>query len=158
NPALAQMAGWASPETLLGYGISLTEAYVDPQRRVELLRLLDQHGEARNFEAELYRQDGSTMWVLMNVRRVQTPDGRVVFAGFAQDITERRRVEAEQRAIEARLQQAQKLESLGVLAGGIAHDFNNLLTGVLGYTELALLNLAPDAPACAHLDGVRQAG
>jgi CheY-like chemotaxis protein len=43
------------------------------------------------------------------------------------------------------------------LAGGIAHDFNNLLTGMLGYAELALLNLAPDAPARAHLDQIRQA-
>ena len=157
NPALAQMAGWTSPETLLAFGISITEAYVDPQRRVELLRLLEQHGEARDFEAEMYRQDGSTMWVLMNIRRVQTPDGSVYFDGFVQDITERRRAEAEQRKIEAKLQQAQKLESLGILAGGIAHDFNNLLTGVLGYAELVLLNLAPDAPARAHLDQIRQA-
>jgi len=157
NPALAQMAGWASPETLLAFGVSITEAYVDPLRRVALLRLLEQHGEARDFEAEIYRKDGSTMWVLMNVRRVQTPDGSVYFEGFIQDITERRRAEAEQRTIEAKLQQAQKLESLGVLAGGIAHDFNNLLTGVLGYAELALLTLAPDAPAHAHLDQIRQA-
>jgi len=59
--------------------------------------------------------------------------------------------------MEAKLQQAQKLESLGILAGGIAHDFNNLLTGMLGYAELALLNLAPDVPARAHLDQIRQA-
>jgi signal transduction histidine kinase len=151
------MAGWTSPETFLRYGGTITEAYVDPQRRVELLRLLAQHGEARDFEAEMYRKDGSTMWVLMNVRRVQTPDGSVYLEGFIQDMTERRRVEAEQRRMEAKLQQAQKLESLGILAGGIAHDFNNLLTGVLGYAELALLNLAPEVPARAHLDQIRQA-
>jgi PAS domain S-box-containing protein len=97
NPALAQMAGCASPEALLAHGMSITEAYVDPQRRVALLQLLAQHGEARNFEAEMYRKDGSTMWVLLNVRRVQTPDDRVYFEGFVQDITERRRAEAEQR-------------------------------------------------------------
>src|SRR5262249_50332569 len=152
NPALAQMAGWTSPEALLTYGGAITEAYVDPQRRVALLRQLEQHGEARDFEAEMYRKDGSTMWVLMNVRCVQTSDGSVYFEGFLQDMTARRRAEAEQRTMEAKLQQAQKLESLGVLAGGIAHDFNNLLTGVLGYAELALLTLAPGAPARAHLD------
>ena len=157
NPALAQMAGWTSPEEVLTYGGAITEAYVDPQRRVELLRLLEQHGAAHDFEAEIYRKDGSTMWVLMNVRRVQTPDGSVYLEGFMQDITERRRAEAEQRNIETQLQQAQKLESLGILAGGIAHDFNNLLTGVLGYAELALLNLAPGAPARAHLGEIRQA-
>src|SRR5215468_2816540 len=48
NPALAQMAGYESPEMLLTYGGAITEAYVDPQRRVELLRLLAQHGEARD--------------------------------------------------------------------------------------------------------------
>src|SRR5262249_54659422 len=127
NPALAQMSGYESPATLLAHTTSITEVYVDPQRRVALLRLLEQDGEARDFEAEMYRKDGSTMWVLMNVRRVQTPDGSVYFEGFMQDITERRRAEAESRIMEAKLQQAQKLESLGVLAGGIAHDFNNLL-------------------------------
>jgi two-component system cell cycle sensor histidine kinase/response regulator CckA len=54
------------------------------------------------------------------------------------DVTERRRIEQEQRAIEARLLEAQKLESLGVLAGGVAHDFNNLLVGILGNASLAL--------------------
>ncbi len=54
----------------------------------------------------------------------------------ARDVTERR-------AIEERLVQSEKIESVGRLAGGIAHDFNNLLTAILGYTEL-LLGQAPD--------------
>jgi PAS domain S-box-containing protein len=67
--------------------------------------------------------------------------GRVTGAlGLATDVTEARR------ATEAMLH-AQKLESLGVLAGGIAHDFNNLLVGILGNAGLALLEIAPDAPA-----------
>jgi PAS domain S-box-containing protein len=54
----------------------------------------------------------------------------VLLAGIARDLTEPRRRE------EAQLQ-AQKLESLGLLAGGIAHDFNNLLTAILGYVSMA---------------------
>jgi len=54
------------------------------------------------------------------------------------------------------LRQAQKLESLGVLAGGIAHDFNNLLTAILGNLNLAQLKLSPESPAQFHLEAVER--
>ncbi|NTW02601.1 MAG: PAS domain S-box protein, partial [Oscillochloris sp.] len=57
------------------------------------------------------------------------------------DVTERHLAVVERIALERKLLEAQKLESLGVLAGGIAHDFNNILTTVLGHAELALLDL-----------------
>jgi two-component system, cell cycle sensor histidine kinase and response regulator CckA len=68
------------------------------------------------------------------------------------DVTERRAVEAERREIAERLQHAQKLESLGVLAGGIAHDFNNLLAGMMGNISLALMELPQRSPARPLLD------
>jgi PAS domain S-box-containing protein len=57
--------------------------------------------------------------------------------GIARDITERKRAEEERVNLEGQLQQARKLEAIGVLAGGIAHDFNNILSAILGFTELA---------------------
>lgn len=62
------------------------------------------------------------------------------------DVTARRRAEEERRQIERKMRQAQKLESLGVLAGGVAHDFNNILTAILGNADLALSALPEDAP------------
>jgi PAS domain S-box-containing protein len=67
------------------------------------------------------------------------------------DVTERQEMER-------RLVEAQKLESLGVLAGGLAHDFNNLLTGVLGNAGLARADLPPGSPALACLEQIEEAG
>jgi two-component system cell cycle sensor histidine kinase/response regulator CckA len=74
------------------------------------------------------------------------------------DITEQLRGEKERARVDAQLQQAQKLESLGVLAGGIAHDFNNLLVGILGNASLAMLDLEPGALARESISQIEQAG
>ena len=66
--------------------------------------------------------------------------------GLARDVTERKQADEQRQTLERRMQETQKLESLGLLAGGIAHDFNNLLVGVLSNAELALSNLGA-APA-----------
>jgi signal transduction histidine kinase len=63
------------------------------------------------------------------------------------EMGERALAEEARRAIEAKVLDVQKLESLGVLAGGIAHDFNNLLVAILGNASLALLDLPDDSPA-----------
>ena len=67
------------------------------------------------------------------------------------DVSQRKRLEQENRLIEAQMLHVQKLESLGVLAGGIAHDFNNILMVVLGNADLALMRVAPESPARENL-------
>jgi PAS domain S-box-containing protein len=59
--------------------------------------------------------------------------------------------------IEAQLQQAQKLESVGRLAGGVAHDYNNALSVIIGFAELALDEVAPDSPLRVNLDEILKA-
>jgi signal transduction histidine kinase/CheY-like chemotaxis protein len=63
----------------------------------------------------------------------------------------------EQRRLQDRLQQAQKLEAVGRLAGGVAHDFNNLLTAIDGYSDLALNQLAAEHPVRGDIEEVRRA-
>jgi ligand-binding sensor domain-containing protein/signal transduction histidine kinase/CheY-like chemotaxis protein len=65
--------------------------------------------------------------------------------------------EEERRALDRRMQDAQRLESLGVLAGGIAHDFNNLLVGILGQAGLAQMDLPPDSPIRDHVLHIERA-
>jgi CheY-like chemotaxis protein len=66
--------------------------------------------------------------------------------------------ERERRELQEKVRQAEKLESLSVLAGGIAHDFNNILSSIIGYTRLAMADLAPDSLAYANLQEVYLAG
>jgi PAS domain S-box-containing protein len=97
-------------------------------------------------------------WHLFYARAITWVDGRPVRIRIATDITRLKDLEADNLSIQAHLQQAQKMEAIGTLAGGIAHDFNNILTAVLGYTEIALMEVADGTPVKRSLDQVLQAG
>ena len=71
-------------------------------------------------------------------------------------LADRRRAEA-QRALQAQVARASKLESLGTLAGGVAHDFNNVLAGIVGFGEMAQDAAEPGSAQARHLDKVLQA-
>lgn len=70
------------------------------------------------------------------------------------DLTAQRAAEMQRLAMERAVQETQRLESMGALAGGLAHDFNNLLSGILGNTNLALLDIPTHTPARAYLEQV----
>jgi two-component system, cell cycle sensor histidine kinase and response regulator CckA len=104
-------------------------------------------GESVNIETEY---GGRVLWA----RYVPLLDeaGRPIGAmNLTLDVTERRRVEEQ-------LRQAQKLESVALLAGGIAHDFNNLLVGIVGNASLAEDLLPPGSPALSVIRQVAKAG
>jgi len=77
--------------------------------------------------------------------------------GVMLDITEQKRAVEEKTILQKRLQQAQKMESIGTLAGGIAHDFNNILLPIMAFSELAAMKLSTESPIRSDLNQIHKA-
>jgi PAS domain S-box-containing protein len=90
------------------------------------------------------------LWVEGHSVPQREPDGSILWHGFVQDITERKR-------LEALLFQSQKLETVGKLAGGIAHEFNSILTAIIGQSELLLGDLPAGSPLAKNATEISQA-
>ena len=95
NPAFARMLGYASPEELIRERKDITrQSYAEPAKREEFKRLLEKNGVVNDFEFEVKRKDGKTIWMSENVREVRDPAGKApYYEGTAQDITKRKETE-----------------------------------------------------------------
>jgi PAS domain S-box-containing protein len=93
NPALARMHGYASPGQLLAAVKDIgRQVYVDPTRRKDFQRLMEERGVVEDFEYQAYRKDGHKIWVSENARAVRDPAGAMLYyEGTVQDITLRKR-------------------------------------------------------------------
>jgi PAS domain S-box-containing protein len=113
NPALARMYGYDSPDDLIATITDVaTQLYVDPRRRDEFIRLMQEQEELSGFEALVYRKDGSFIWISENVRTVRDPAGVLVgYEGTVEHITERKLAEVRLRTT---------LEELRMLGGRLA--------------------------------------
>ena len=112
-------------------------------------------GDEVTFEAEVPYGPAGMRHVLTSYVPHLGDDGTIHgFFALVQDVTERKRAEEEGRIIEARLQETQKLERLGLLAGGLAHDFNNMLTGIMGNSGLVRMELPAESPLMQYLHDI----
>ncbi|MEI7892797.1 MAG: ATP-binding protein [Myxococcales bacterium] len=114
-------------------------------------------GEPVAFELRMVKQDGVQLWGHITVTAAQDMQDATELLVVLSDVTARRRAEEEREKLQAQLHQSQKMESVGRLAGGVAHDFNNMLGVILGYTELALEEVAPSLTLHADLEEIRKA-
>ena len=122
NLMLAKIYGYPSPELLTSSITNISsQLYVNPERRQEFIDFLQSHDTITNFESQVYRLDGTKIWISENVRAMRDRQGTLVgFEGTVQDITQRKRAEEE----------SQLLQCL-TLEIGAANDFQSALTIVL---------------------------
>ncbi len=147
NSALCRILGYTEDE-LLNLN---NRAYMGKESHRVVFRAFNQvyqTGErVKAFECPMLRKNGEEFFAELSVSLIRSRKSRRVgFRGIVRDISERKKAEEEKKRMEAQLQYAMKMESIGTLAGGIAHNFNNLLMAIRGYTELMMFDLSPDHP------------
>ena len=74
------------------------------------------------------------------------------------EIAGHKRAEKEKKKLETKLQRAQKMEAMGLMAGGVAHDLNNILSGIVSYPELLLMDLPEDSPLRKPIKTIQESG
>ena len=138
NQGAQQIYGWKTSE-ILGkpLGTLLPEAVHD--EHYDLLAWALNGNAISHHETEHIRSNGEAVWVSISLSPLRTDRAsQNGISMLVRNETALKRAREAQRRLEQEMQEAQKMESLGVLAGGVAHDFNNLLTGIVGNAELLL--------------------
>jgi PAS domain S-box-containing protein len=137
NPGLAQIYGYESVAALMANVTDIGQIFVFPERRAELLRLLQTHGAVADFEAQVYRQDGTTIWTVENIRCVRDARGNLrYYEGTVTDINARKQAEAA-------LQEAKLVAEVTNLAksqflANMSHELRTPLNAIIGYSEMSI--------------------
>jgi len=113
-------------------------------------------GGMAEFECRVFNKDGEPRWIAGRITgEPDTERGGMVLYTAGHDITEEKLIAIEHQALQDRVRDAQRLESLGALAGGVAHDFNNLLSVILGNAAILQDHLPADSPLLQRAERIR---
>ncbi len=167
NNALARILGFRSSEELIESVTDIAQqVHVDATRREEFSRILQESGAVHNFEAQAYRQDGSTIWLSLSARAVRDAAGKVVsYEGIVEDVTARKQTELELLEMGNRLNATYNLAAVGISEIDMSGRFlavNDRFCEITGYSREELLeyrfqdithpdDVKPDADLFARL-------
>ncbi|MET0494678.1 MAG: PAS domain S-box protein, partial [Actinoplanes sp.] len=161
NPAAERSFGWSAGEAV---GRPLAELVVPADQRAAhtagLARYLETGaGPMLGLRLELVavHRDGHEIPVEVTITAVPMA-GPPMFTGYLRDVTAQRAAEAERERLDRRLQQSERMDSLGQLAGGIAHDFNNLLAVILNYAAFVAEEITAQPGSAEPGSGLEAAG
>ncbi|MEG5065725.1 response regulator [Microcoleus sp. B3-A4] len=136
NRALARIYGYESCTQMLAELTDINrQFYVDPHRRAEFMAQLRAGRQVSKFESQIYRRDGSKIWISENARSICDENGRVLYyEGTVQDITDRKQAEsAMQLALEA-AESANRAKS--TFLANMSHELRTPLNAIIGYSEM----------------------
>ena len=144
NPALCKILGYSEKEFA-----QMTLFDIHPKDKLEFavsqFETMAQGGKILTSDVAYCRKDGTIIYADIKGTKILVDQTECILGHFT-DITSRKLAEDENKKLQIRLQRAEKMEALGVLAGGVAHDLNNVLCGLVSYPEFLLLDLPEDSP------------
>lgn len=149
SPAFTRMFGWTMEE-VAGKSIPFLPEEEREATMTIIRELLEKGTPCQGFETRRYTRDGRMVDVSISASRYDDGAGnRAGLLVILRDISEKKQLEAQ-------IQQAQRMESIGTLAGGVAHDFNNLLMAIQGNASLLLLDKGSDHPDHQRIKNIEQ--
>ncbi len=145
NPAGVDLLGFSSKKEVLQTKVE--EVYADPDLRRIYSEIMAREGSVKDFEIKVRRKDGKKLVMLETSVAVRDGNGKIIaYRGIVRDITKLKELQDQ-------LLQAQKMETVGLLAGGVAHEFNNSLMAITAYSDLLQLRYGSDQ---SLVDDVRE--
>ncbi len=161
NPAIQVLLDY-TPEECLDMKIRDWSKILHPD---DFDRVVDQFEQVKESGKTVYydpfrcrRGDGRWIWVKAIGTSFVSASGELRILEVTRDITEQMEAEQRRQELAEQRKEAERLESLGVLAGGIAHDFNNILVAIIGNSDLALHKLSALSPARPLIERIIRGG
>jgi two-component system cell cycle sensor histidine kinase/response regulator CckA len=131
SPQIESLLGYSKEEWLASSANWIQHVHPDDRHAVSVAEEATLHGNSFRAEYRMFRRDGSIVWINDSGSLVLGQNERQLLHGVLVDVTD-------QKQLQIRFAQTERMEAVGQLASGVAHDFNNLLTIIKGYSSLLL--------------------
>jgi len=149
SPQVESLLGYTPQEWLSDSANWIRHVHPEDHETVRTAEDATLAGNSFRAEYRVFRRDGKMLWINDSGSLVPGPDGRQLLHGVLLDVTE-------QKQLQTRLAQTERMEAVGQLASGVAHDFNNLLTIIKGYSSI-LMERNPQGPDARAAMEIQQA-